>query len=172
MKLNKLLILLLILCLSACKGYSDPIQAFESGNYEISYKLFRPLAEQGDLEAQNYLGVQYYLGLGVAKDYKKAVEWYEVAAKKGHADAQRNLGDMYLNGHGVNQDEFKAYVWYFASSQQGNESAKPRLDVLASDNNLSPNLQMHAKIEANQYILDPNKRFMSHDTYIDKNKKL
>ena len=163
---------MVILCLSGCAGYSDPIKAFEKGDYESSYKLFKALAEQGDLDAQNYLGVQYFLGLGTSKDHKKAVEWYQQAAEKGHPDAQRNLGDMIMNGHGIKQDFYRAYIWYFASSQQGSESARTRLEALASGNKLTPNQQMHAKIEANEYISDPELRFISHDTYVDKNKRL
>lgn len=172
MKIFNYLILFVIFALSACGDTTDPYTAFDAGDYETAYQLLKPLAEQGDVKAQNYLGVQYFLGLGVAKDLRRAVEWYEKAAKQGDPDAQRNLGDMYQNGHGVQKDDFKAYVWYFAAFQQGNESAKPRIDVLAGLGNLSPNLQMHAKIEANQYILDPAKRFMSHDTYVDKDKSL
>ncbi len=172
MKLNFILIIFICFSVIACSEMADPRVAFEKGDYKRSFELWNPLAKKGDLDAQNYLGVHYYLGLGVPKDYKKAVKWYEIAAKKGHPDAQRNYGDMYYNGYGVQQDEFKAFVWYFASSQQGNESAKRRIDILTNDNNLSPNLQMHGKIEANKYILDPKLRFMSHDTYVNKNEEL
>lgn len=172
MKACKLLIINVIVFLSACSGQTDPIQAFESGDYDTAYKLFTPLAKAGDLDAQNYLGLQYFLGLGVTKDHKKAVELYKLAAEKGHADAQRNLGDMLQNGYGTKQDFYKAFIWYFASAQQGNKSAKVRLEALSSENKLTPNQQMHAKIEANEFIVDPNHRFQSHDTYIDKGNKL
>ncbi len=33
-------------------------------------------------------------GLGVAKDEKKAVEYYQLAAAQNHADAQCNLGTL------------------------------------------------------------------------------
>ncbi len=172
MKLDILLGSLLALLLSSCTQLDDPKVAFEKGNYERSFQLWQPLAKNGDLDAQNYLGVQYFLGLGVTKDYQKAVEWYERAAKKGHADAQRNLGDMNNNGLGVKQDHYQAFIWYFASAQQGSESGKVRLEALSSENKLSPNQQMHGKIEANEFILDPGLRFMSHDTYVDKNEQL
>ena len=127
-----------------------------------------PLAQEGDAEAQNYLGIQYTLGLGVMKDYKKAVKWYEQAAKAGMADAQRNYGDMFHYGKGVPQDYYQAFIWYFAASQQGHETAKRALENITSSNKLTPNQQMHAKLEANSFILDPAKRFTSHDTYINK----
>ena len=154
--------------LLACSSPTDPKVAFENGDYETAYTLWLPLAESGDADAQNYLGILYYLGFGVQKDYKKALDWYERAAKAGHADAQRNYGDMINFGRGIQRSNQEAYKWYFAASQQGNQKAARQIEVLAASGNLSPNQQMHAKIEANEFILDEDKRFMSHDTYINK----
>ena len=165
---NILFILFLYTVLTACGKETNPVIAFEKGDYETAMQLWKPLAEQGDKEAQNYLGILYYLGFGTNKDYGKALEWYERAAKGGHADAQRNYGDMIHFGRGTKKDIYQAYVWYFAASQQGNEGAARQIEVIAASGNLSPNQQMHAKIEANEFILDETKRFMSHDTYIDK----
>ena len=71
-------------------------------------------------------------------------------------------------GRGIQRSNQEAYKWYFAASQQGNQKAARQIEVLAASGNLSPNQQMHAKIEANEFILDEDKRFMSHDTYINK----
>ena len=131
-------------------------------------KLWLPLAEQGDAEAQNYLGILYYLGFGVNRDYAKALQWYQKAAKSGNPDAQRNFGDMIHFGRGTSKDNYRAFKWYFAAAQQGNQGAQKQIEVLSAAGNLSPNQQMHAKIEANEYIADETKRFMSHDTYIEK----
>ncbi len=163
-----LFITIAFLQMTACSKETDPKKAFDSGDFETAFNLWAPLAENGDADAQNYLGILYYLGFGIQKDYKKALEWYERSARAGHADAQRNYGDMINFGRGMQKDNYKAYKWYFAASQQGNERAKRQLDVIAASGNLTPNQQMHAKIEANEFILDEKKRFMSHDTYIDK----
>jgi TPR repeat protein len=152
--------------LVSCTGHDDPKLAFEKGKYEIAYELWLPRAQDGDLEAQNYLGIQYALGLGVSKNYKEAVKWYEHAARAGYPDAQRNYGDMFQFGRGVPQDYYQAFIWYFAASQQGHETAKRLIESLTGNNKLTPNQQMHAKLEANKYIQDPAKRFTSHDTYI------
>jgi hypothetical protein len=155
--------------ISACSKETDPKKAFDNGDYETALSLWIPLAENGDVEAQNYLGILYYLGLGVQKDYKKTLKWYELAAKAGHADAQRNYADMINYGRGIQKDNYQAYIWYFAASQQGNEKAESQITAIAASGNLTPNQQMHAKIAANEFIMDETKRFMSHDTYIDKN---
>lgn len=160
--------LFLLIFISACSNEADPLKAFKKGDYESAYKLWLPLAEEGDANAQNYLGIMYSLGLGIKRDYKKSLDWYERAAKAGNADAQRNFGDMINFGRGTQKDNYQAYKWYFAASQQGNKKAETQIAVIAASGNLSPNQQMHAKIEANEFILDESKRFMSHDTYIDK----
>ena len=166
-RLYSLLIIVCIICV-ACGKTDDPKLAFKKGDYETAHRLLLPMAEQGDKDAQNYLGIQYYLGLGVDRDYKKAQEWFSRAAKTGHPDAQSNYGDMFNYGHGVPKDNYKAFIWYFAASQQGHEKAKIQMDAIAALGHISPNKQMHAKLEANSYIPDPNLRFMSHDTYIQK----
>lgn len=172
MNSNLILIPFCVILVFACSKTDDPSIAFQNGDYERAFELWKPLADKGNLDAQNHLGVHFLLGLGVDKDYQKANEWYEMAARQGHADAQRNYGDMIYNGLGIQQDYYKAFIWYFASSQQGNESAKNRLEALSGENKLTPNQQMHGKIEANKYINDPSLRFMSHDTYVDKEKEL
>ena len=49
------------------------------------------LAEQGYANAQYNLGVCYYNGEGVERDYEQAVYWYEKTAEQGQEFAQYNL---------------------------------------------------------------------------------
>jgi TPR repeat protein len=56
------------------------------------------LAEQGDAKAQFYLGWKYASGLGVPKDYSKAVDCYRKSAMQGYAVGQYSLGCMYEAG--------------------------------------------------------------------------
>ncbi len=164
--------IIITLILASCGNNNDPKQAFKSGDFEKSLSLLLPLAEQGDHIAQNYVGVQYALGLGVKRDYKQAAHWFELAAKSGLPDAQRNYGDMFYYGRGVPQNYYESFIWYFAASQQGHQTAKKIMDDMAGNAKLTPNQMMHAKIEANQYIPNPDLRFLSHDTYIDRTKGL
>ena len=45
-------------------------------------------AEAGNAKAQCDLGVCYYDGLGIDKDYNKSMEWFDKSAKQGYAEAQ------------------------------------------------------------------------------------
>lgn len=55
-------------------------------------------AEQGDAEAQFYLGICYLNGFGVNKDQKQAVMWWEKAAAQGSAEARDALYEINVNG--------------------------------------------------------------------------
>ncbi len=87
-------------------------EAYERGDYATALKEWRPLAGQGDADAQYALGVMYEDGRGVPQDSAEAVKWYRLAAEQGDADAQINLGFMYDTGEGVTQDNVLAYMWY------------------------------------------------------------
>lgn len=58
------------------------------------------------------MGDVYLKGLGVDKDYQKALECYKKGADIGHATAQHQLGYMYENGLGVKVDNKLALEWY------------------------------------------------------------
>src|SRR5690606_40942624 len=89
----------------------------------------------------------YKNGNGVAKDYKKAVEWYQKAAEKGNADAQFNLGVMYKNGNGVAKDYKKAVEWYQKAAEKGNANAQFNLGVMYKKDRKSTRLNSsHVKI--------------------------
>jgi len=76
-------------------------------------------AEQGNAIAQNNLGVCYYYGNGIRKDYEKAADCFAKAAEQGNANAQKNLGLCYYDGEGVPQDYEKAVHWLAKATEQG-----------------------------------------------------
>jgi len=92
--------------------YEDAVDAYERGDYKTAYRLFKPLAEQGDTQAQNNIGDMYDKGRGVPQDNAEAVKWYRKAAEQGDVIGQNNLGEMYEKGKGVPKDYVLAYMWY------------------------------------------------------------
>ncbi len=136
-----------------CTQSADPLTAFANGEYRQAVTLWSPRAVQGDTQAQAYLGIHYYLGLGVEQNYRQALKWLTAAAEAGHDSAQRSLGIMYANGHGVEQNFVTAYQWYYAAYRQGNKHAKKFLDALASEWKLSPNQMRLARTQAEQYVV-------------------
>ena len=92
--------------------YEQGLTAYKQSDYQTAFKLWLPLAEQGNASAQFSLGVMYNNGQGVKQDDVEAVKWYRKAAKQGDASAQFNLGDMYADGRGVKQDDVEAVKWF------------------------------------------------------------
>ncbi|MDA8675336.1 sel1 repeat family protein [Alphaproteobacteria bacterium] len=77
------------------KDIEKGITAYENKEYATALKLFRPLADDGDPEAQYYLGQMYENGQGVPTNKARAVVFYTLAIDQGNAEAQHNLGLMY-----------------------------------------------------------------------------
>ena len=101
-------------------------------------------ANDGAVNAQVDLGDMYYkgntrlerwfpfgltYGRGLARDYKKAMYWFEQAAKKGNDYAKTTLGVMYGRGHGVKQDYNKAAKLYLEAALAGNMYAQFNLGI-------------------------------------------
>ena len=105
--------------------------AFSREDYATALKEWKPLAEKGDAEAQNGLGVIYDHGRGVPQDHKTAIKWFTLAAKQGYAKAQSNLGVMYRRGKGVPKDYVQAHMWYNLAAAQGYEDAAEQRDKVA-----------------------------------------
>ena len=72
--------------------------------------LFQTAFENGNADAMNDLGAQYYNGSrGFEQDFGKAVHYYEIAAQNGSRQAQENLGYCYYYGRNVPVDYEKAF---------------------------------------------------------------
>ena len=86
--------------------------AYEQRDFALAISLWKPLAEQGNAEAQTLLGAMYWQGEGVARDHKEAARLYLLAAEQGYARAKYDIGFMYGFGEGIPpQDDVQAYKW-------------------------------------------------------------
>jgi TPR repeat protein len=95
------------------------IEAWQSADYARAVAIWRPLAEDGDADAQFNLGQAYRLGRGVKIDLGSAQTWLERAASQGHVDAQTTLG-LLLFGNG-NQAE--GARWLKQAAEKGEARA-------------------------------------------------
>jgi len=105
----------------------DAVQAYLRGEFNKAAVLLRPVAEQGDAQAQIYMGLLYERGKGVPQDYAESAKWYRLASEQGKADAQNYLGNMYSKGNGVSQDYAEAVTWYRKAAEQGKKAAQYNL---------------------------------------------
>ena len=78
-------------------------------NAEIALEWFEKAANQGDVEAQNFMGDYYFNEENEAHDYKLAIYWYEKAAANDEPRALIELSHRYRDGHFVEQDNSKSF---------------------------------------------------------------
>jgi TPR repeat protein len=88
-------------------------------------------AEQGDVDAQYNLGVIFYHGEGMARDFQEALTWFQKAAEQDDADAQYNLGFMFGRGEGVKRDHAQSMQWFKRAADQGHQGAREILEKMA-----------------------------------------
>jgi hypothetical protein len=113
------------------------IQAYYDGNYNKSFELLYPLAEEGISRAQFRIGVMYKYGRSVSKNADLSEKWFTLAlpsilryAQQGIAWAQTDLGTSYELGISLNQDFERAAHWYRLAAEQEYPGAQTNLGVL------------------------------------------
>jgi uncharacterized protein len=96
------------------------VDAWSRGDYTAAITQWRPLAINGDADAQFNLGQAYKLGRGVPVDLKLAEDWYRKAALQGHLQAEDNYGlILFQNG-----DRQRALPYIEKSSARGEPRAQ------------------------------------------------
>jgi uncharacterized protein len=126
---------LVVLLLAATGASAGPVEdgqiAYQKGDYETALSLWRPLAEQGDAEAQRSLGQMYDFGRGVPRDGAQAIQWYLKAAEQGNAGAQYRLGMKYIYGRKSTPDDIVIGLsWFEKAAYQGHVDAQRTLGEL------------------------------------------
>ena len=142
----------LALCASAtvAQDFDKGLSAYNAGDYQTAFNEWKPLAEEGDADAQFNLGLMYETGDGAARDYAEAIKWYRLAARQGISKAQNNLGVMYELGTGVLQNNVTAHTWYNIASANGNEKSAKWRDEIAA--NMTPEDISQAQAMASECI--------------------
>jgi TPR repeat protein len=115
---------------SAMAGFTEAANAYNARNYALALQECMPLAKAGHADAQHLLGLMYYMGRGVPRDYKQALSWHRKAAQQGKADAQYVVGAMYYTGNSVPQDQKVAVSWFRKAAEQGHAEAQHALGLM------------------------------------------
>ena len=99
--------------------YEEGKQAYLSQDYERALEILKPLAENGNSQAQITLGLMYDYGQGVKKDPAESIKWYRMAAEQGEPLVQHDIGVKYFKGNGVDQNYEEAAKWWEMSANAG-----------------------------------------------------
>ena len=117
-----------------CGEYVKSYVETENQRRSVEYiAKLKPLAEQGDAEAQRNLGRMYFYGRGVKEDQKEAVKWLTLAARKGDLQARKELGRKYWSIDSINLIDVDELIgWLIPAAAQGDFDAKMNLDGVIS----------------------------------------
>lgn len=87
-------------------------------------------AVNGDDEAQFEVGSRYFRGVGIKKDYKLAVKWFEKSANSCNPDAECSIAFCYYNGKGIKKNYKEALSWFIKAAEQGDAEAQNQIGVI------------------------------------------
>lgn len=99
-----------------CRIRGGEYVEYDRADYRSALNVWLESAQEGDAEAQNYVGEIYEKGVGGSPDYTLAATWYKKAAAQGNARAQLNLGYFYEQGLGVEKNMPLALNYYREAS--------------------------------------------------------
>jgi uncharacterized protein len=107
-------------------GYRFPSGYRFKADKDLGIKWLLKSSENGYRNAQYLLGRSYYSGDGVKKNYKEALNQFQMASDLGHQGAELMTGWMYLFGYGVKKDFQVASKWFRKSYMSHSEEVQHR----------------------------------------------
>lgn len=105
-------------------------QAYADGNFARARSIWEELAEKGDGQAMNNLGVLYDQGKGVEPDAGRALHWFSQAANAGNTAGMNNYGRFLEQGKGIAPNPEEAARWFDMAARQGQPEAQFNLGYL------------------------------------------
>ena len=105
--------------------------AYGHDNQKAMY-FFKKAAEHGHKLGAFAVAGMYECGIGVEKDYERAVYWYKKAYELGETNySSFHIAEIYFNGKGnVAKDYKSAANWYLKAGKNNNAKAQYRLAMM------------------------------------------
>lgn len=144
-----------VACLAATHAYADyesAYSAIQKKDYAGALPLLNEAADKNDPRASNALGAVYFQGLGVNKDEKTALQWFEKSAAAGNTRAMNTLANIYKQGTtDTPKDVAVARQWAWRSAQANDAEGQYTFaqSVLLSELN---KLDASGKVDAQKYM--------------------
>lgn len=121
------------------------VAAYGKREYQTALKLLRKPLENGDAEAQFFVGMLYREGKGVVRDTAAAMRLFRLAADQGYPRAISAVGYAYDHGIGVPQDIDTAISWYRKAITANEPDAFTNLGILYFEGRGVPRDHDHAR---------------------------
>ncbi len=119
---------------------------------EKALQWFFKSANQGNDDAQYWLGASYEDGYFVDKNLKTAADWYAKSALQNNGQAQASMARLYAIGEGVVQNYIAAHMLWNLAAAKGIKNAAKFRDMLATK--MTPEQIEAAQKSAKKWELD------------------
>lgn len=137
----------------------DAVEAMRTGDFAEAYCIMRPLADDGDSDAQYNIGWMYLNGYGLRVNDSLALEWWEKASEQGNADASFSIGMLYSLGDGeIRKDTKTAIDYYLHAVEGGQEDAVAILTSMMLSNNKFIRDRIHSIIDDHASVFGVNRQ--------------
>jgi TPR repeat protein len=118
-----LLFMIVLVAGAAGQTVDDGIAAAQAGDMNQAIEIWTPLAEAGDVNAQQNFAIMYRLGQGVTADQERFRDLLSSAANKGFPASLFLIGSFYYFGEGIEPDLEMARGLIQDAANQGDPQA-------------------------------------------------
>lgn len=108
----------------------EAARAWAAGDVARARQIWETLANAGDAQAMNNLGVIYDQGTGLDPDIGRALYWFAMAANNGNAAGMNNYGRLLEQGRGIAENPAEAARWFDAAARLGQPEAQFNIGFL------------------------------------------
>lgn len=133
--------------------YNAGMNAYAGGRYEEAHEWL--IQCEDDPRCHYALGVLYYNGQGVARNFKQSTHHYSVAAEAGILPAQVSAGFAYANAMGVPEDFDKAAYYLKMAVAQNDDAAKITLAEIYAKGEAGGNRKEAARLIREVLAVNP-----------------
>lgn len=134
---TRALILGLLLALAGCDErqaqYRVAMKHLFQRDYRDAAALLSTLANNGHATSQFRLGYLYRQGLGVPRNPRLAIYWFEKAARQEDVGGQYWLAESYRRGEGVPASPELAFQWFQRLAERGYAPAQYQVALAYAD---------------------------------------
>lgn len=159
----KSIVLLICICMLPPLARASAAQAValeKAGKYQESYAAFTALAETGDTKAMVDLGRFHFSGLGMEKDYTKAMDWWVKAFENDEGMAYNNIAVLYRDGLGVEKNIRIAWGLLFIGHMRGLGDQDAVMHINSTLRKLADGLDPQVVYEAGRWSEEYFKEFV------------
>ncbi len=128
-----LLGVLLLGCDPQQHQYRVAMQQLFHRDYRAATLTLTSLAQNGHAPSQFRLGTLYRLGLGVPRNARLAIFWFEKAARQDDVGGQYWLAESYRRGEGVPASPELAFEWFQRLAERGYAPAQYQVALAYAD---------------------------------------